>query len=664
MRIDKTKDIIISSWNRYRKLYSVGFICLFFLMCILTSFKFLERSNIPFLYDIGEAKWIRFPEPTKLKVQREQSLITFFRTTFKFEEPLNEAVLHFRAMKVVEIELNGQIIHKMDMSHADEWKKERRVNIVTMLAHGSNELKISVWNNNGHPALLAYCEHLKIFTGKNWEASKDELSWQKALPLDETPPLSFSRTFQRADKAFLQNLFLFIPIFSLVFMFIWISEKPIRPPWMNRFMISAAQFRFIVILLWIVLAINNIAKIPLDAGMDIKGHMQYVMFIYEDFRIPFANDGWQTFQAPLFYVLSAFLYKFLSIFFSIETSQILLRILPLFCGIVQVEICYRTMKYVYPDRNDLQSIGTVIGGFLPMNIYMSQFIGNEPLAALFSSAATFFIFKILSSHGSPSKRDLFYTGLFLGFALLTKISALVLALPIAVCLLCKIIASDWDKKTTFKASAQMMFFVFGVSFVISGWYYIRNWIEMGHFFIAGWDSSRNIVWWQDPGYRTPSQLYAFGESLFYPVYSALASFWDGLYSTLWMDGYLSAYNRPPWNYGFMLSGAWLSLLPSAAIITGIISSLSEISKEIQRNLIFASFTLTIYILAIFYIYLSVPVISSAKASYALGLTPCIAVLFAGGFDAFTRRFLFIKAALYGIFACWAVSAYAAYFVIQ
>jgi hypothetical protein len=218
--------------------------------------------------------------------------------------------------------------------------------------------------------------------------------------------------------------------------------------------------------------------------------------------------------------------------------------------------------------------------------------------------------------------------------------------------------------SSFARPALVIIFVFGVAFLVSGWYYMRNWIEMGQFFITGWDSSRNIVWWQDPGYRTPGHLFTFGESLFYPVYSAAVSFWDGLYSTFWMDGYLSAYDRrPPWNYSFMLSSAWLSLLPSAAILTGMAVSPARINGNVHKGLLFASFSVFVYISAIFFIYLSLPVISSAKASYALGLTPCIAVLSAGGFDVMTRGPLVIQAVVYGFIACWAVAAYAAYFVI-
>jgi hypothetical protein len=638
-------------------------VCFVFLTGVFIVSKVLTDQNILFLHSEQGAEWIRFREETKLKVRWDQSLTTYFRTTFEVSKPLNEAILNFRTMKFAKIRLDGQVIYNADHAPAQEWKKKRQVDLASALAPGVHELNFEVRNHNGHPAFIAYCTPLKIVTGQHWEASLDGHSWHKALPVNDTPPLPLSRRFPRADQALLANLHIYLPIFMLVFLFTLFYSHTPRPAWTMIFWPSALVVRWGIIALWVIMAVNNISKIPLDVGMDIKGHMQYIASLYETMRIPLATEGWQMFQPPLFYILSAFIYQgFLNVFSS-TASEFALRIIPLFCGIAQVELCYRTLRYAYPTRNDLQAVGTLLGGLLPMNLYMSQFVSNEPLAACFTAVVILIIFRILSSPSTPDRRDLILTGLFLGLAMLTKMSAILLALPVAVCLLCKLAVHAREKKMFIKASSQVFIFVFGLAFLVSGWYYIRNWIEMGQLFVTGWDSSRNIIWWQDPGYRIPGHLFRFGEALFYPVYSAAVGFWDGLYSTFWMDGYLSAYNRPPWNYNFMLSSVWWSLFPSVAILAGMAWSLTRINGNCHKGLFFASFSVFTYIAAIFFIYLSLPVISSAKASYALGMTPCIAVLFARGFDVLTGSFLFIKASCYGIISCWAVAVYAAYFVL-
>ena len=94
-----------------------------------------------------------------------------------------------------------------------------------------------------------------------------------------------------------------------------------------------------------------------------------------------------------------------------------------------------------------------------------------------------------------------------------------------------------------RSVARFVIIALCIALTVAGWYYLRNWIEMGRFFVGGWDAMRDIVWWQDPGYRTFRQCYIFGESIFYPVFSSIYGFWDAIYSSFWADGYLSAYDR-------------------------------------------------------------------------------------------------------------------------
>jgi hypothetical protein len=68
----------------------------------------------------------------------------------------------------------------------------------------------------------------------------------------------------------------------------------------------------------------------------------------------------------------------------------------------------------------------------------------------------------------------------------------------------------------------------------------------------------------------------------------------------------------------------LSLVPTAGIVIGAIRGLRD------RCLRFATVCLGIYLLASGDLYLVVPVYSTAKATYLLGLTPVLAVLFAAG----------------------------------
>jgi hypothetical protein len=669
-----------------KRLLFLGAAAIFLIACLLgiTGVRWiLDDPDVPLLISEKGAGWIRFREPSELKSRRPQILTTFFRTEFHVGELSGEQVLTIRAMKRTIVWLDGQIIFESD-AQIKEWKKAFQVDISAKLNPGKHEIRIAVMNQDGHPALIAYCEALGIATGEHWEATQDGKNWKPALSVharqhpiecyryfhlnqslkEGSTPLPLK--FDRADRAFISKAHVFLPIFMLIFILTLLLSRKERPAWLNSFVITSGGVRWIVLTAWICLAINNMGKMPLYAGMDWSEHLKYIEYVASTWRIPLATEGWQMFQPPLYYFLSAILYKALVPILSWENVLVLLRIVPMACGVLQVELCWRALRYAFPGREDLQIMGTLVGGLLPMNLYISQVIGNEPLAGCLSAVVVVLVIRYLKSPVPNTWRAFAIIGLFLGLAMLTKVTAVLLVPPVLLAITYGGLAGHDRVKRGLIDVVKRIGVVLGVAFLVTGWYYIRNYLEMGRFFIGGWDASRTIVWWQDPGYRTPEQFYTFGESLFYPAYSAVTGIWDSLYSTFWMDGFLSGvciYDfRPPWNYGFMLAGAWFALLPLAAIALGALASIVKPLREEKRVAFFCTLCVGIYLFAILYLFLIVPVYSTGKATYALGIVPCFAVLCAEGLNILTSKPL-LKALLYGIIACWAFASYATYVII-
>lgn len=623
----------------------------------------LSDTSLVLLLPEGGAEWIRFREPVDLRPRGPVQDATTFRKYFRVDDVPSDAVLFLRAMKRVCVRLDGRVVFA-PTSNLEAWKTRYRIDIGRAISPGVHELSITVLNRNGPAAVLAYCKTLKLFTGQDWEASHDQRVWTAALPIDKPWPTLLSRRFPRTDKAILSQIPFLLPVFFIVFFWtlFWFLVGG-RHAWMGRMNPNARRIRWFLLGAWGILGVNNIGKVPLLAGFDVTGHMEYIRYVAETGLIPLATDGWQMFQSPLYYLVSAPLYLLFSQFFEPETVVKGMRIVPLVCGAAQVEISYRALRIVFPKREDLQVIGTVIGGLLPMNVYLSQAVGNEPLAGCLSATALVLGFKLNRSRlGSLPKWYLATLGLVLGLALLAKVTAVLLVPPLIFLLAYVHSAGDQPVRRI----ALTITTVLGVALLVSGWYYLRNWIQLGKPFIGGWEPSHFIEWWQYPGYRTVHQLITFGEALTYPVYSAVHGFWDAIFSTFWLDGFLSSrvrYDwRPPWNYDLMLSGAWLALLPSAGILLGVLVALRQPAHAARQGQLFAICSIGIYFGALIYLYLTVPIYTAAKATYTVGLTPCYAILGAAGLDILTRS-PFSCALIYACLACWAVAAYSAYFVL-
>ncbi|HEX9136429.1 MAG TPA: DUF2142 domain-containing protein, partial [Nitrospirota bacterium] len=509
---------------------------------------------------------------------------------------------------------------------------------------------------------LAYCGALGIYTGPGWESSVDGVNWLPATLAEERKPAEVSLRFPSTMDASRELIPVYLPLFVISFIvplvFRSVQEKH---PSIGRAAVSPSQIRWALLAAWAVLAVNNISKIPLSVGFDAAHHYEYIEYIMKKGTIPLATEGWQMFQSPLFYLLSAGLAKILSLFFSGSTVSFALRIIPLLCGVFQVQLAYQAVRYVFPGRKDLQTMGTIVGGLLPMNLYISQVVGNEPLAGVLSAAAIVLVLGILTREGPLPRKNLIWLGIATGLAFLTKVTAVLLLPAIALVLLFVMSKKNEPVQSIIGGLALFL----GAVILVSGWYYLRNWLELGRPFVGGWDVARGIIWWQEPGYRTIQDFISFGRSLSYPVFSAIYGFWDSIYSTFWLDGLNSSIvtyeSGSPWNYNFMVSGALLSLLPAAGIVLGFIMTLGR-PRSTHPGQVFSSYCIALYFAALLYLYIAVPIYSTAKATYTVGLLPCYVIMCVSGIDVLTGN-KYARAAVYALLCCWSVSVYSSYFVL-
>jgi hypothetical protein len=633
---------------------------LLLVLAVSGVFLITNVSDTPLLFSEEGATWIYIDRPLVMEAQREGERISY-RKNFSVEQPL-PATLTIRVFGDPDVYIDGKRLLTLS-TISTRWKRTRIFDLSGIIAPGKHELYIRVFNKNGPAVLLASSNSLNVFTGPGWEASYDELLWTTAVPVDKKKAPALAVYFDSSSKAF----FSLLPFYASLFLAVFFLSRSASSPrhWWQKIsnnIRTPSGVRWLLIVLWAILAINNILKLPLSVGMDVQEHYEYIEYVANTGTIPLAPQGWQMFQSPLYYMLSAGIWQFfpLTRWFDMTAAMQLLRIIPLLCGIVQVELAYRAARAVFQLRRDLQIWTTIIGGLLPMNLYISQVVSNEPLLGLFSASAVVIGFLLLASEREVIPARYFvFLGTALGLALLTKATA-VLLIPMAVMLIVYVL---YKRQQPLRSIISRVLLVSGIIFVISGWYYLRNWIELGRPFVGGWEST---AWWQDPGYRTVSDFFTFGRSLYAPIYSAVQGFWDSLYSTLWLDGGLSGIGeyqyRPPWNYQFMISGAILALVPTTGLLIGTLTTIRRSSDQDFRAQLFSVLCMAIYGAALLYLYLTVPIWSTAKATYTLGIIPCYAILCVTGLDFLSRNPL-IRAAINGCLACWAVAAYCSYFVL-
>jgi hypothetical protein len=640
-----------------RRRLAVGAIVSTILIATAYLYWLRENPRVVLLVSESGADWIRPDESMSLEAHNPDVTVAGFRTDVQFPTDASAAVLSVRALGNVAVYLDETLVFNTDLT-APNWRTRYQISLPAEPG-GAHRLRLIVANRNGPSLVVASCAELGLRSGEGWEASIDGQRWRQAAVARYMPDPDVALRFPSVGYCILKMLPLLVCMFVVGFVPLLAGGKLI-----TACRLSQAS-RWGILAAWLVLGINNIFKVPAHVGYDVVDHLRYILYVADTGRIPLPSEGWQFFQSPLYYFISAGLYRLFLLCATANKAAAMLRIVPLICGASLVEISYRTARHAFPGRPDLWAVSTTVGGLLPMNLYMAQVISNEPMAACLSGIVALLTFRFLARpEVARSIIAAAVCGAVLGLSLLTKVTAVIWVVPVCVALTAALVHQHYSMLRIFARVAVLLV----AAGSIGGWYYLRNWIVIGTPFSAGWDSAR-IPWWQDPGFRTPIQFLEFGHIFCRPIYGGVRSIWDSLYSTLWADGFLSGVRlfefRPPWHFELMACGVWLAILPTAAILAG---SARVVGRAMRRTLDpasvglwFAVMSVGCLLAAVVHLYLTVPIFSCAKASYLSGATPCLAVLSAEGFDILGSHRV-LRALAGGVLFCWGVTAFLTYFV--
>ena len=545
-----------------------------------------RHPGINFLPPHKHAEWIFFPSAVEGKARGVANLDTLFRREFILQRPASGAVLSVRAAKRVQLTINDR---KVDLVASHNWKDASTVEVSGLLQDGPNRIEARVFNDNGPPALWLSLtgDQFSLHSDQNWMASLAGSAWRGAAlaasPRFPGPGNSMDtseRTITSLTKVWpLWLLFGAAAVGFCVGRTWWINRHSMDVDWTTLVMV------FGFVLLWLILFWHNAQILPAVVGFDALQHLNYIKYLQEHHSLPLPAQGMEMFHPPLYYLISAVVLSLFNLTTADPSAILLLRTLTMLFGIAQFVLVFATLRLIFPNRPNLQLVGGGLAAFLPMQLYMSHYPTNDTLAAVLVSASLYFALWMAKT-GPATWRSYCVLGLLIGAALLTKATT-VLVVPFIVLALARQLTCERASVTRWAGTLGSMLCI---ATLICGWHYIRV-SQYGSPLIGGSDPVIGVFWWQDDGYHTISYFIRFGQSLVHPLFSATASFFDGLYSTLWGDGLCSGVSdlsiRPPWNYNLMCAGYLLSLLPTLLLLVGVMTSLWQYFVSRVLTLLFS-----------------------------------------------------------------------------
>jgi hypothetical protein len=654
--------ILAFRWLNWRRDFCIALVLSVLAAMAWLCWKSARDPAIPLLPP-GSADWILYPSPAHAEINSESPVPADFVRQLELAAVPARAEISWRAFRRSEISINGVAL-PMSGAPGGNWKNVSRADAASYFRPGTNTITATVWNSNGPPALSVRVEidGAVVKSDENWSVSLAGCAWRQAALASAATKFGAGSELQGLEETgpALRECWpwlfflLSISVFLAVGLKFGLAAGGSRPRRLLALGVGA---------IWVLLFAHNARLLPLKIGFDSSAHLDYIDYIQDHKSLPSPKEGWEMFQGPLYYAVSAGLLWVGHLRTSQWAGMMLLRCLSVVIGAANIALIYASLRLIFPGEWKKQMAGAVLAAFLPAQICLLHYTTNETLSAALMSGAFYLCLRILRA---PPPATGLHAGLgcVLGLALLAKVSALVF-LPVIFAVLAGRLIVEQQR------AARQWLRTIGLAgfcvLLVAGWRYVQVWRDFGNPLVGNWDARVAAPWWQEPGYHTAGYFFTFGRSLTAPLFSGFDSFWDCFYTTLWGDslggGAAATQSLPPWNYSLMDAGFLLALLPSALVLTGLAGAVWRCLRAPDLTFLLLLGTAGSAGFAVVYMTLKLAFYSQGKCFYGLPALLPLCVFGIMGLDFCARLGRSARIVLEMALLLWLCNVYASFWIL-
>ena len=276
------------------------------------------RSDVAsFFAREAPAEWIVYPQAPSLGVRGRIELQAVFLRELELPAKPEAAHLRVRMHRKGTLAINGSPVRFAD-SEGVGWKEAREGDVAGLLRAGPNRIQAWVSADAGPPALWLALEAdgVRLASDASWTVSlmgaedaparlaREPMSgWARMQrdreELDATNPRPLDALRARAGA--LVALFAVGGAFAALVAWRLRGARGLSRRWTFGAWLVA-------VLVWVALFVNN-RNLHGAWGFDAGGHYDYITVLLRQGHLPLADEGFQMYQPPLFYLLAAGLLK-------------------------------------------------------------------------------------------------------------------------------------------------------------------------------------------------------------------------------------------------------------------------------------------------------------------------------------------------------------------
>ncbi|MBW1687806.1 MAG: phospholipid carrier-dependent glycosyltransferase, partial [Deltaproteobacteria bacterium] len=334
--------------------------------------------------------------------------------------------------------------------------------------------------------------------------------------------------------------------------------------------------------LGVAIRLNNVFRYPSDWGFDASFNWRYIYRMSRDWAIPHPAAGWSTGDPPLYFTVSALIFRGLEALGLRDLVIIAIPLLSTLLGLALVWLAVVLVRRVDPENPRRAWLAGGLLLFLPAHIQMSVMVNEQMLAALLTSLAVFAL-AVRSTPGGPAQAEraelqrAAATGSAAGLALLTKLSGAVAVASVGLSYAIEGLRAAWRPAATRAAVALL------AAALVGGWYFARNQLLYGYVQPFGLPA-HEMMFTMPPGERTLADYLRIplatwsDPQLLNP--DLLRSVWGSTYASVWFDTHRAFLPRESDAVRRLGTATLLlALLPTAAFLAGALRGLRRAARR-------------------------------------------------------------------------------------
>ena len=236
------------------------------------------------------------------------------------------------------------------------------------------------------------------------------------------------------------------------------------------------------LLLGALLRISMALTYDVNQGFDFNTHWAYAWYIAERGALPPLAFNAETYHPPLYYLLAALPMK-------LGLGPGSLGWMAALLGIGRLIVVWLGLERWLPESRLARVVALFTAAVLPVGVQLDGMVTNETLSMLLCALAIVALPAAVKGARTGRVKQAAWLALWIGLALITKISAsaFILALIPAVAL------DVWRSPETWGQALRLRWKPFAVAAAIvvalSGWFFVRNQILYGVATPTGYDGS-------------------------------------------------------------------------------------------------------------------------------------------------------------------------------